>query len=103
MSGKYPGLMNVAIPIVDVRDAALAHLRAAVEPAAKNQRILVVNKPVWMVEMAQLLNKSFPTYKISENVLPLCSVKMISILNPKLKLLLPFWGHDWKYKNEKSK
>jgi len=56
-----------------------------------------------MVEMAQLLNKSFPTYKISENVLPLCSVKIISILNPKLKLLLPFWGHDWKYKNEKSK
>jgi len=36
MSGKYPGMLKIALPMVDVRDAALAHLRAAVEPAAKN-------------------------------------------------------------------
>jgi len=36
MSGKYPGLLKISVPIVDVRDAALAHLRAVIEPSAKN-------------------------------------------------------------------
>lgn len=103
MSGKYPGMLKIALPMVDVRDAALAHLRAAVEPAAKNQRIMVVNKALWMTEMAKILNYTFPNYKVPEKVLPYCSVKMISMVSPKMKLLMAYWGKDWKYKNEKSK
>ena len=39
LSGKYPGVAKLAIPMVDVRDAALAHLRAAVEPEAKKSEV----------------------------------------------------------------
>lgn len=102
LSGKYPGVAKLAIPMVDVRDAALAHLRAAVEPEAKNQRFLLVNKSLWMAEIAQILKSSFPTYKIPTKVLPLCTYKMMSVFSPKVKLLFAFWGKEFSFKNEKS-
>jgi dihydroflavonol-4-reductase len=103
MSGKYPGMARIGIPIVDVRNVAQAHLQAAVVPQAKDQRIILVNYSLWLQDCAKMLNEVYPAYKIKTNLLPRCGMKMAALFDKKIKLLLPLWGVDRTFHNAKSK
>ncbi len=52
MMGKVPGLAKIKFGMVDVRDAANAHLRAIEVPDAKNQRIIISGTDIWFKDMA---------------------------------------------------
>lgn len=89
--------------MVDVRDVAKAHLVAATEPKAKNQRIITVNRCIWMKEMAEFLKEKYPQYKIPSKELPRCGVKLAATFDKKVRLILPLWGVERVFKNDKSK
>jgi len=55
MSGKFPGTPRVMYPVVDVRDVALAHLRAIKVKEAANNRFLITNKSLWLIDFAKIL------------------------------------------------
>ena len=62
-----PGFPFAVVPLVDVRDVAIAHLRALKVKAAANQRFGLVNKNMWFTELASILKKEFDPQGYSIN------------------------------------
>ena len=104
MSEKFPGTPKVKFPIVDVRDVALAHLRALEIEEAKNQRIILCSKGVWFCEIASALKSEFGKfYNIKDQELKYCTVKIASLFDKSVKMILPNWGKDLNLDNTRSK
>lgn len=59
MNAEAPGVPRFAFPIVDVREVALAHLRAVKVEEAKNQRFILSNEPLWFRDMARILKEEY--------------------------------------------
>jgi len=57
LTGKYPGIVRLTWGVVDVRDVALAHLRAATVEAAAG-RYLCANTTITMRQVVELLARS---------------------------------------------
>lgn len=57
-----PLIPRVHLCICDVRDVALAHLRAMRIPEAAGKRHLIVSGHYWMREMAQILHDEFSKF-----------------------------------------
>ncbi len=57
LTGKYPGIVRLTWGVVDVRDVALAHLRAATVEGAAG-RYLCANTTVTMRQVVELLSRS---------------------------------------------
>lgn len=91
LQGKIPFVPKVQIVVVDVREVALAHLRALTVEAAKNQRFLLGNTSFWIKDMAKTLKEIYPDYKISSKEISYCPIKFASFFNSQVKLLLPMW------------
>ena len=56
LTGAYPGIMNVAWGFVDVRDVALAHVRATEEPGARG-RYICANTTIEMRSLVEMLRR----------------------------------------------
>ena len=52
MSGEMPAIPELKFGMVDVRDCAQAHVRAATEPDAANERFLLVAGSYWCKDIA---------------------------------------------------
>jgi nucleoside-diphosphate-sugar epimerase len=62
MSGKLKRVPRFGFAVVDVRDAADAHVRAMTCPEASGERFIVGGGFFWLRELAAVLAKSFPAY-----------------------------------------
>ena len=51
MNGKVPGVPNIMLPCVDIRDVAEAHWRALFKEGINGERILVSNESLKMIEI----------------------------------------------------
>lgn len=63
MNGKFTRLPRYGCSIVDVRDAALAQIRAMVEPVAAGHRFIVGGRAFTIKDLSLVLAQSFPQYK----------------------------------------
>ena len=59
VSGYMNPIMKTSMGVIDVRDCALAHLQAIQIEEAKNQRFIVNNREMWMIDMAKLIAEEF--------------------------------------------
>merc|ERR1712046_571455 len=59
MVGKNRPNKKTYMGIIDVRDVALAHVKAITVDEAKGHRIITQNDSFWRNEMAQILHKEF--------------------------------------------
>jgi nucleoside-diphosphate-sugar epimerase len=103
MTGKYPGMPKIQMPIVDVRDTAFAHLQAVKVAAAKNQRFILCSGSLWFKEYAVTLKEAYPDYKFSTKELGFCPVKVASWFDGTVKQLIPFWNRSQTADNTRSK
>ncbi|XSC44460.1 SDR family oxidoreductase [Bradyrhizobium sp. RDT10] len=62
MSGQLRRVPRFGFSVVDVRDAADAHVRAMTHPDASGQRFIVGGRFFWLRELAEVLAKSFPAH-----------------------------------------
>lgn len=92
MTGKFPGMPKIMMPVVDVRDCAQAHLKAIKIPAAGNKRFILSARSLWFREYAEILKVAFPDFKIKTKELPFCPVKLASWFDGSVKQILPFWN-----------
>ena len=83
VTGEYPGLPRVSFPIVDVREVALAHLRAVQLPEAKNQRFIVAGQLKWFTEMAEILSAEFRPqgYKFATRQFPKFVFRILGVFS----------------------
>lgn len=80
---KMPACPRFHFGIVDVRDVALAHLRALDLPEASGRYILH-NRGLWMREMAQIIAPRFPDYPVPTWPLPDVAVYVASLFDKRL-------------------
>ena len=89
LSGGMPGFPDVAIPIVDVRDVAAAHVAAASAPRAAGQRILLTSQEsaIPMREIGALLKSAFGerASKVPTRSLPSLILRLAARFRPELR------------------
>lgn len=89
MMSKICCLPNFNFPVCDVRDVALAHLKAMILDEAKNNRHLVASRQECLSfkELALTLENEFKSrnYLIPIRTAPDCSVKFLALFDKSFK------------------
>jgi len=89
MTGEIPALPDAGFGIVDVRDVALAHVRALDAPAeaVRGERFAVSERFMWMREIAECLRERTPEFagKVPDRRLPSFVVKLLAPVMADLK------------------
>lgn len=89
--------------IVDVRDVALAHLKALQIPEAAGNRFILHSESIWLKDMAETLQGEFsPDYKVKTKELNYCTFRMAAIFISEAKGLIPMWDKKIDLYNNKS-
>lgn len=94
---------NVIYPIVDVRDLAELHLLAMNNEQADGQRFIAEAEEMTMPEMAQFLKQHYPSYKISNLVIPNWIISLLAHWQPTMKVLNTMIGLKYHRSNQKAK
>jgi dihydroflavonol-4-reductase len=95
MDGAIPGVPRLYIGAVDVRDVADLHIRAMTHPAAKGERFLAVAGDFMSIlDVAKVLKSRLgaSAKKVPTRQLPDWIVRLASLRDPAIKLILPELG-----------
>ena len=103
--GKVPGVAKMMFPMVDVRDAALAHVRAVEVEQAKDQRIIIVGANIWFKEFAQIMYDNFAKfgYKPKTGEIKFWMIKVASWIDDTAKTIIPQWDKEQRLSNKMSR
>ncbi len=89
MKGRDPMLPNFGLPVVDVRDVALMHLRAVERPETAGKRYIGAASFLWYPEMAEILAEEFPRRKITTRRAPNFAIRLFSFFDKSVRVILP--------------
>jgi nucleoside-diphosphate-sugar epimerase len=96
LSGRFDGIPRFGFSVVDVRDAADAHLRAMTNPAARGQRFIVGGRFFWLKELVAVLVHHFPEYasRLPSNEVPDEIVKTMAQSDPNARTIVHELNRD---------
>ncbi len=94
LRGRPPGIPNIGLWIVDVRDLADLHIRAMTTPEAAGQRFLAAGEFLWMGDIAKILRSGLGerAAKVPTRRLPNFAVRFLSLFIRQLRALTPLLG-----------
>jgi dihydroflavonol-4-reductase len=82
MNREMPAVPKIMLGIVDVRDCAMAHLLAIKVDEAKDQRILLSARSLWLRDVAVALSEQYGKwYNIPTSDLKFWMIKLASWFN----------------------
>jgi len=98
LTGASPVLPRVRIPVVDVRDVSICHVRALdLNRVVDGKRYILIDSVVWMVNLSQALRKEYSSLGYNpatwELWYPLAWLG--SFFTSSLADLLPGYGIEW--------
>ncbi|HXC94476.1 MAG TPA: aldehyde reductase [Edaphobacter sp.] len=105
MDGALPGCPKLHFGVVDVRDVADLHLRAMTQPAAKGERFLAVADDFLTMQQIAMVLKSRmgeAAKRVPTRELPNWMVKLASLKDPAVKLIIPELGKKKNATNAKA-
>jgi nucleoside-diphosphate-sugar epimerase len=106
MDGAMPGIPNLSFGLVDVRDVADLHVRAMTNPAANGQRFLAIaGAAMSFPAMADVLRERMgeAASRVPKRVLPNWVVRLLALVAPQLREVVPNLGRIKEASNEKAK
>lgn len=106
LAGQIKACPRVYFNVVDVRDVAQLHVLAMTLPQAKGERFLALAGPcLSMHELALLLRKKLgdAAQKVPTKELPNWLVRLVALVNPALKGVLPELDKIKNVSNQKAK
>ena len=92
LNAKDPMLPRFGLPAVDVRDVALAHVRALATPSSAGKRYITSDRFLWFTDMGQILKARFPTRKIVTRQAPDFVVRILALFDKAIASILPVLG-----------
>ena len=102
---QMPALPKIHFSIVDVRDVAAAHIAAMTKPDAAGNRHIAVSHNLSMKDMALIYREEF--YSLGYNVpvmqSPYLLVKLFSVFDKTVRLILPAWGKETSFDNTRMR
>ena len=105
LDGALPGCPRLWFGVVDVRDVADLHLRAMTHPAARGERFLAISgDALRMIEMTEILKRRLgdAARRVPSRELPNWLVRLASLRDPAVKLILPELGKRKNATSEKA-
>lgn len=107
MNGDVPGLPQLGLGTVDVRDVADLHLLAMTRPEAAGQRFLSVSDDgfVWTKDIALKLKKRLgdKAKKVPTRSVPSFVVRLLGLFDPTIAMVAPELGKTKNLINEKAR
>ncbi len=106
LDGSMPGLPNIFIPVVDVRDVAAAHVAAAESPEAAGQRFLLSNGPAMSLrEIAAAIREHLgpDAARVPNRGLPDLLIRIGGLVNPQLREVRHDLGYARRTSNAKAR
>lgn len=103
LKGQDPMVPDFGFPIVDVRDVVLAHVRALQDPSHAGERIILAAGTLSMPEMTRLLKETYPDRKIPTRIAPPLLVRLLGLIMPEMRQLVPQLGHRQRVSNAKAR
>jgi nucleoside-diphosphate-sugar epimerase len=90
MSGKLKRVPRFGVAVVDVRDAADAHIRAMTHPQASGQRFIAAGKFFWMRDMAAALANALPDHasRLPSGEVPNWMVRMMAPFSARSRMIV---------------
>ena len=85
-----PGVPQLYLPIVDVRDVAIAHVAALKAPDAAGKRFILVGDECWYAELAQQIRAA--GYQVPTRVLPNWLVRIFGRFDKGVARFVPRLG-----------
>ncbi len=102
---QAPMLPNISFGTCDVRQVALAHIRAMIIPEAVNNRHIIVSttKSTTFKEYALILDAEFSKegYNVPTKVACNCCIKMLALFDPTIKMIVPYLGKCINFDNKR--
>ena len=105
LGNKLPGLPSLALPIVDVRDAAAVHIAAMESPEAAGKRFTAHNKTMTYVEFAAIISREFKPqgYKVPTKPMKKFVLGVIGTFNKGAKFAAKNHNNEIQLSNDKIK
>ena len=103
LSGKDPMLPDIGFSVVDVRDVALAHLRALQRPETAGLRILAVAGAMSMPQMGRTLRAAYPDRRIATKTAPKFLLRILALFDAEARAALPMVGKTHTVSNTRAK
>jgi nucleoside-diphosphate-sugar epimerase len=105
MSGKLRRVPRFGFSVVDVRDAADAHVRAMTHPSASGQRFIAGGRFFWLRELATVLAKAFPAYAayLPSGEVPDWMVRAMAPFSPRSRMIAHELNRDLSVSAAKAK
>ena len=92
ITGSVPGIPPISVPMVDVRDVALAHVAALENPAVNGHRFAVCHpEPIRYLEVAKILRAAGYT-KVPSREIPQGLIRAFAPVNRELRSMKAFIG-----------
>jgi len=103
-TGAYPAAPKVGFPVSDVRDVAVTHALAMVHQQAAGHRFISANGFLRLIEVAHVMVEALPDLKrkVPNSEMPDFLVRAFSLIDRRLKAVLPDLGHPRPVSNAKA-
>lgn len=92
LKAKDPMQPPYGLPIVDVRDVAEMHLRAAQRPDTAGKRFISAAGTLTFAEMAKILKSAYPARKIATKEAPVFLLRVLALFDGSIRAILPKLG-----------
>lgn len=92
---EVPGVPHTRLHIVDVRDVAAAHISAMQIPEAAGQRFCCVAPPCWAQDVALILARHFPTYRVPTREVPDLVIRFVAVFDEAVRLIVGDLGKEY--------
>lgn len=98
-----PGVPKFNMPVCDVRDVALAHVKALKLAEANNRRYLIVTDCRWMKDLAKVIQKEFKQFGYFVPTIPVPStlVWLGSFIDKSTAMVVPRLDKEFKLDNKR--
>ena len=103
LSGEIPVLLNMSLPLIDVRDVAAAQIAAMEKSEAAGKRYIINADNRWLREMSEIMSKEFSHqgYKLPSWTLPKPGVWLLSFFDKTINMVYPTLGNVITLSNER--
>lgn len=103
LSGKDPMTIDYALGCVDVRDVARMHVIAAERADLAGDRFIANAGTLSFRDQARILKERYPQRKIATRVAPHWMIRLMGLVDPDIRAIVPNLGHAYRASNTKTR
>ncbi len=103
LRGRDPMLPKIGFPVVDVRDVALAHVRALERPETEGQRLIASAGSLWLSDWGRILKAVWPDRRMPTRAAPKVFLRLLALFDGEVRAALPGVGHMERVSSDKAR